>query len=128
MSRTKERTPQLKTLERMVISGLKNKSECYDQLRLAYKLVYEHFADENFLHGFHHCQLLQAIYVKNYYKYNNMVAMCEEFFMDVKTLIDYRKDYLCLIAKHYLHLTDNTEDFRSLLFSALQSPENTPNS
>ena len=126
MSRTKERTPQLKTLERMVISALKNKSEIYEPLRLAYKLVYEHYADEDFLHGFHHCELLHAIYVKNYYKYNSVVKMCEEFYMDVKTLIDVRKDYLCLLTKHYLHLTDNNEDFRLLLFTALQDPENPP--
>lgn len=118
---TKEKVPQLKTLEMMIVSALKNPTEEGEALRQAYLAMYNHFADEDYLHDYKHTDILDAIYKHDFYKTHNVGALEMKFHLDNKRLVDLRKEYLQLLTKHYLALDHNPKNFRVLLYRALKA-------
>ncbi len=121
MKRTKDRIPQLKTLERMIVEAMKRNNEPNEQLRRIYDDVYRHFSDVQYLHSENHKAILECIYKKDYYKYHNVQALVMEFHLDNKKLLRMREDYLQLFTKYYFSLEDTPNDYRVLLYEALKN-------
>lgn len=119
MKTTKERIPQLKTLEVLVCYALTKAPERDEQLLSAYNYVYNHFADEDFLHDLTHKSLLQSIYIRNFYKNHNVSSLGRVFHEDNKKITQWRKTYLHLLSKQYFGFEADEEHFRILLFEAL---------
>ena len=116
---TKDRTPQLKTVELSVIQKLQQNDPDCEPLREALEYIRNHFADEDFLHGYKHKDLIDTIYLKNFYKNHTVRALEIHFHLDTKTLLDARKQYLQLLTKRFLSLDSNTGNYRFLLYHAV---------
>ena len=119
MKKTKERIPQVKTLEQMIVSALKENSPIYESVKRAYHSMYCHFIDEDDLHHYKNRDLLYAIYVKNFYRSHTVYALEIRFHLGTKNLLETRKHYLRLFAKKYLNLDSVPSNYRIMLYNAL---------
>ena len=117
--KTKERIPQLKTLEILIGYALTKAPERDENLMSAYKYVYNHFADEDFLHKLTHKSLLRSIYLRNFYESHNVSSLGRIFHEDNKKITEWRRTYLHLLSKQYFGFETDEENFRILLFEAL---------
>lgn len=120
MKKTKERIPQVKTLERMIVSALKDNTPQNERLQQAYHSMYDHFIDEDDLHNYQHRILLDAIYVENFYRTHTVYALEYHFHLGTKNLLETRKNYLQLLTKKYLNLDSVPSDYRIVLYHALR--------
>lgn len=92
---------QMKTLERLIIRQLHR-----DQaITAAYVRMRQHFSDEEYLYKIAHTEIIMEIYENFFYDRCPVSALCQNFHLDVKTLLNYRKSYLRLFAKFYLELS-----------------------
>jgi len=123
---TKERCPQLKTIELLIVYKLQQNTPDSKPIRESYEYTRNHFADEDFLHGCQYKDLIEAIYLKDFYKNHTVRALELHFHLDTKTLLEVRKSYLQLFSKHFLSLDENTKNYRILLYHALINEENPP--
>ncbi len=119
MKKTKERIPQVKTLEQMVVSALKENSPQTERLQRAYHSMYDHFIDEDDLHNYQHRSLLNAIYVENFYRTHTVYALEYKLHLGTKNLLEMRKHYLQLLTKKYLDLDFVPSNYRIMLYNAL---------
>lgn len=95
---------QVKTLELLIIRTLRTPDGYNERAHWAFTQIRDHFSDEEYLYGICHSKIIQAIYIDNFYRNRSAEALALELFIDVKTLLGYRKFYLLLFAKYYLNL------------------------
>ena len=118
MKRTKDRIPQLKTLEQLIVKAMK-RNDGDNELRNIYEAVYYHYTNIDYLQRETLRAILQCIYKDNYYKYRNVQALVIKFHLDNKKLLRVRAEFLQLFTKFYFSLDDAPDDYRILLYDAL---------
>ena len=91
--------PQIKTIEKHIINNLNN-----PKVHASLVYVFNHFADEDFLHNYGHTKILTAIYLNNLYKHKSVRYLCIHLNIDNKTLLHYRKLYVSLFARFEVFL------------------------
>ncbi|PWM71117.1 MAG: hypothetical protein DBX59_09560 [Bacillota bacterium] len=112
---------QIKTLEMLITDILHSSKD--ENLSSAFAYVQNHFSDEDYLYDTDHNSVISAIYLQNFYKYKKVKALSREMHLDTKTLLNYRKAYLRLLAKQYLNLFETTNADLALLYAALSNPD-----
>lgn len=118
MKRTKDRIPQLKTLEQLIVKAMK-RNDGDNELRNIYEAVYYHYTNIDYLQRETLRAILECIYKDNYYKYCNVQALVMKFHLDNKKLLRVREEFLQLFTKFYFSLDDAPDDYRILLYDAL---------
>lgn len=114
---------QIKILEKLV-AKLLEKSMPDAKLLDAFKQMRRHFWEDDYLYDYNHCEIIKKIYLVNAYANGSSVlSLTQDFHCDNKTLLDYRKAYINLIAAHYLEATTRTESVLALFYAALKKLE-----
>lgn len=104
----------------MIVSALKDNTPHNQRLQRAYHSMYDHFIDEDDLHHYQNRDLLDAIYVHNFYRTHNVFALEYKFHLGTKNLLETRKNYLQLLTKKYLDLDFVPPNYRLVLYHALR--------
>ncbi len=116
MNFTKE--PKIKTIELLLIDIL-HIAPPDNLVLVAFYKTLQHFTDEDFLYSSHHNKILSTIYLNSFYKHHYLIALTQTLYIDNKTLLTCRKNYLRLFAKYYLDLEHSTKLIFPLLYSNL---------
>lgn len=109
---------QIKTLELLLVEALQERPVNGELLSAFHKVIH-HYEDEDYLHDFHHVEILSKIYLENFYAHKSVCALTQELHLDYKTLLGCRKDYLRLFAKYYLNISVRTKTVLPMLYTAL---------
>lgn len=115
---------KIKTLEKLVFRELHGSDKNDRRLQDAFHAVFTHFCDEQYLHNTEHESIMNLIYRSGCYKHKSVQKLAQDFHLDYKTLLDYRKSYLRLFAKYYLGLPSSTNTEIYLLYTVLLKKEN----
>lgn len=112
-------TIQIKTLELLIIGELHGVNGYNRAVQAAFTQMLHHFANEEYLYGIEHTEIINKIYVDNFYEYRSAEALSRELFIDIKTLLCYRKSYIRMFAKYYLNLSTFGDDAAECLYERM---------
>ena len=113
------RNPQIKSLENVIANLYHNETFTGERVRSSIRYIMEHFADRDYLQDSNHCKIIERIYIDNCYRYKSVKGLVQELHIDVKALLEYRRQYVRLFAKQYLCLKEKTKLDLVLLHRAL---------
>lgn len=111
---------QIKTLELLIVKILRSKNISESKVFSAFSNLTKFFNDHDFVFKTNHSEIINTIYLTNFYLNKSANALSGTFHLDTKTLLNYRKNYLILFAKYYLGLTSPTSTILPLLHSTLK--------
>ena len=116
----KSRGIQIKTLEKMIIEELEDDSKLSDKTHEAFGIMFDHYADEEYLHGVPHPIIIEKIYISHIYEHKTAKAFAAELHLDAKTLLVVRKCYMRLFIKYYFGLREPPENEYDLIYKELK--------
>lgn len=113
------RNPQIKSLENLIANLYHNEAFAGERVRSSVRYIMCHFADEDYLHDGSHCKIIERIYIDNCYRYKSVKGLAQELHIDGKALLECRRQYIRLFAKHFLSLKQKNKLDLILLHRAL---------
>ena len=99
---TKERKPQIKSIEFLIAKTLADKSRADLHLLEAVNASLKHVAYEDSIKHNAYKTLLTEIYINNYHAKYSVFGLPSEFNLDIKTINEARRNFLQLFMMIYL--------------------------